>query len=234
MCPPSISPIILGTDWTHRDLFYATTLGNYTYSTGTTFSPETVSLGGAGPSIDYTSLYKYDIYYQPKFTPRYDIVNGTAPANSGWHVKNNTLPENATTPYYVANNFGSKYLNSETGYQIIEPLSTGKQSGSHNFTLSYITVSKVPNNITMPTHRYNGYAAIRMLNGALKLQVQGYDSVTLLTGDVASLPAGTKYTYEAMAGYTKLLYAGAGTSGLDTALLKKAKAWGWTSWPTHY
>lgn len=217
----------------HRDLFYATTLGNYTYSTGTIFNPGTVSLGGSGPSIDYASLYKYDIYYQADFKPRYDIVNGSAPANSGWHVNNNTLPENATTPYYIANNFGNKYLNSEAGYQIIEPLSTAKQSGGHNFTLSYITISKVPNNITMPNHQFGGYAAIRMLNGALKLKVQGYDSVTLLAGDVASLPGGTKYKYEAVAGHTKFLYAGAGTAGIDTALLEKAEAWGWTSWPTH-
>lgn len=35
-----------------------------------------------------------------------------------WHDDTNELPTDPTEPYFVANNYGSKFLNTDNGYKV--------------------------------------------------------------------------------------------------------------------
>jgi hypothetical protein len=140
-----------------------------------------------------------------------------------------------SAPFYVAKDFAPKYLNSENGYTIISPLNTLPRSAPYNFTLSYLTMSKPKDVAAVPWRTFTEHGAFRIQDGALSLQVEGYDqAVQLLQGDVAFLPQGSKYKFYAVAPATKTLYIAVGGKGLDAALLSKAKAWEHTSWPTEF
>jgi hypothetical protein len=221
-------------------MFYA--IGkNLTFATSSTYDPLLIPGRGfpkerspPGKVPDSGALDRFDIYAQPGFTPRTDIGNGSAPP-SEWHVKPEPPPQDRSAPFFLAKNFGSKYLNSENGYTIISPLNAPPRSAPYNFTLSFLTISSPKDVAAVPWRTFPEHGAFRIQEGALSLQVEGYgEPVQILPGDVAFLPEGTKYKFHAVAPATRTLYVAAGGHGLDAALLRTAKSWEHPTWPVQF
>jgi hypothetical protein len=178
-----------------------------------------------------SALESFDVFAQLDFSPRRDLINGSAPANSTWHTGKNTVPSNSNTPFYVAKNQGPMYLNSEHGYQIIAPLITSTQSGA-KFSEGTITISRTPSNTTIPSRRFVDHMAFEVLEGALKVLLQA-EEVQLLQGDVVFIPGNTSFSYWSEVAFTKFLYVGAGDRGLDVELIEKAVVWDYPTWPAY-
>ncbi|RAL04488.1 cupin domain-containing protein [Aspergillus ibericus CBS 121593] len=220
-----------------EDLFYA--LGtNYTSGTDTPYVPgsgNSSSSSATGPdSSTISNLQQYDVYAQLDFTPRRDLVNGSAPSDSGWHTESNTLGE-PTKPYFIANNYGPKYLNSQYGaYQIVQPLVTATQAQDTNYTLSTIILSRQQTSITAPTwNATSGPVAFEVLEGSVQVQIGGYPTARLEMGDVAFVPAGVAYRYWNEAAYAKVLYVSSGNEGVDGKLITGGKTWADPVWPKY-
>ncbi|RFU73313.1 quercetin 2,3-dioxygenase [Trichoderma arundinaceum] len=170
---------------------------------------------------------KADVY-----VPRRDFVNGTAGDPSlNWHNGNNSLSSDPTDPYYIAKDYGPKYLNSDNGYKVIQPLLTAAQTPFKNFTVGTLTLSQKlkgdrPNVAKLPHH-----FAIQMDEGQLALTLPGYKTEYLLQGDVAFIPSGIRFEYFATVPFTKFLYLNGGAKGLDYQLLKNAVPWDFPVYP---
>uniref|UniRef100_A0A060TCB3 ARAD1D38214p n=1 Tax=Blastobotrys adeninivorans TaxID=409370 RepID=A0A060TCB3_BLAAD len=217
-----------------EDLFYA--LGtNFTWATNTPYKPEVVNdSAAAGPdSSGISGLEKFDVYAQLDFNPRRDLVNGSAPNDSTWHTCNNTLGSKVGEPYFVANGYGPKYLNSQYGYQIVQPLVGLDQSADVNYTLSTISINGARNRTEdgAPTFK-TGAAGFQIVEGVLNLKIGDYPVATLYEGDVAFIPANTTYKYWSPVAFTKVLYVASGSNGVDQQLIGKGKEWGFVTFPT--
>jgi hypothetical protein len=222
-----------------RRMFYQ--LGkNISYDT---FSPYDPSLSGTGSmpnggglsglpgGISARQTGGFDLIPNPSFVPRRDIVNGSGPANSGWHTAANSLPSDPTLPFYIARDLGPKYLYKDGPYQIIHSLSTARQSGNNVFTLSFIVMAAKPANTTVPLQKFTGHAGFRVEEGLMTLEVEGYAPAQLSWGDVAFIPGGTSYRYYSTVPYTKVLHFAAEANGLDSTLIAKSTAWNSPVWP---
>ncbi|PHH78662.1 hypothetical protein CDD82_2924 [Ophiocordyceps australis] len=165
------------------------------------------------------------------YRPRRDFVNGTAGAGQKWHDGPNTLPNDATEPYFIAKDYGPKFLNSEAGYKIIQPLATREQSADGNFTMGTIVMSPKLESTPVSRTTLPHHFALQMDDGQLSLSIQGYKTVLMMHGDVAFIPAGTPFEYYATVPYTKFLYMNAGAEGLEAQLLKDSKEWSWPAYP---
>ncbi|KAI4718220.1 RmlC-like cupin [Aureobasidium sp. EXF-10727] len=215
-------------------LFFAIADSNYTSSTSSPYVPSSGSGAadaGAGSSASMISaLESFDVFAQLDFSPRRDLVNGSAPANATWHTGKNTPATNSQTPFYVAKNQGPMYLNSEHGYQIIAPFVASTQS-SGAFAEGTITMSRHLSNTTIPVRSFRQHMAFEILEGALMVSMQG-EQVQLLQGDVVFIPGNTSFSYWSEVAFTKFLYVGAGARGLDRALMDKSVEWEYPTWPT--
>lgn len=216
-------------------LFFAIADSNYTSSTSSPYVPAAASGStdaGAGSSASMISaLESFDVFAQLDYSPRRDAINGTAPANATWHTGKNTPATDSAHPFYLAKNQGPMYLNSEHGYQIVAPFITTTQS-SAKFAEGTITMSRTAANTTVPTRSFADHTAFEILEGALMVKLQG-EEVQLLQGDVVFIPGNTSFSYWSEVAFTKFLYVGAGDQGLDVALVKKAVAWEYPTWPTY-
>ncbi|KAJ5592308.1 hypothetical protein N7537_009212 [Penicillium hordei] len=214
-----------------EDLFYA--LGtNFTSSTNTPYVPAAINAstsGGSDPST-ISALQQFDVYAQLDFAPRRDLINGTAPSGTDWHTGSNSLGAPAT-PYFIANGYGSKYLNSRYGYQIVQPLVTPTQAQDLNFTQSTITISRLQSNITVPVYRQSGSSAFQVIEGILKIKIGDYPTAILTSGDVAFIPGNVSYSYWSDVFFTKVLYVSRGIDGLDQKLIKGGKHWDFVTFP---
>jgi hypothetical protein len=184
---------------------------------------------------EYNLLVSLDLYAAPEeeYIPRRDFVNGTAGGSKQpWHDGKNTLPDDPTTPYFVAKDYGPKYLNADNGYKVIQPLATPTQTDG-NFTMGTIIMSPKPANGSASTAILPHHFALQMEEGQLAFQVQGYEMVHLLHGDVAFIPAETRFTYYATVPYTKFIYMNAGRKGLDHQLLRRSVPWEFPAYPTY-
>lgn len=218
-----------------EELFIAIGDGAYNSSTGSAFVPAASnSSSGAGSSAGLISaLESFDVFAQLDFSPRYDFVNGSAGASGNWHDGSNALAKDAYTPNFVAKGYGPKYLNVDDGvYRVLQPLVTGTQSAS-NFTMGTITMSPLLSNQTASEQNLGQHLAFQMEEGQLVVAVDGYDTVSLIQGDVVFIPAGTSFTYHASVPFTKFLYVSAGGDGLDYQLLQKSVSWDYTTYPTY-
>lgn len=213
-----------------RDLFYALASSNYSSSTSSPYDPSIVASDSSPPASVISALQSFDVYAQLDYNPRRDLINGTAPSNTTWHTGNNTLATDSATPYFVARDHGPKYLNSQSGYQIIQPFVTPAQSAG-NFTLSTITMDRVSKNATVQDQKFPGHAAFEVLEGQLMVFLEG-ELLSLLQGDVVFIPGNTTYQYYSNVAFTKVLHIGQGASGLDTSLIAAAAAWDSPVWPT--
>ncbi|GAO18937.1 uncharacterized protein UV8b_03366 [Ustilaginoidea virens] len=183
-----------------------------------------------------------DLYTSPpdEFIPRRDLVNGTAGDDHlHWHDGPNALSaaaaadDDATAPYFVAKDYGPKFLNFDNGYKIIQPLATPAQSTHRNFTMGTIIMSPRLRNESANAAKLPHHFAVQMEDGQLVLDVQGYKTASLLPGDVAFVPAGVEFTYSATVPYTKFLYLNGGAKGLEYGLLKRAVPWKFTAYPIY-
>ncbi|KAL4760929.1 RmlC-like cupin domain-containing protein [Aspergillus foveolatus] len=215
-----------------EDLFYA--LGtNYSDATNTPYVPA-ASNGTSSPGADViSSLQKYDVYAQLDFEPTRDLVNGSSSTTSSWHA----IDSSATPlgepgqPYFIANNYGPKYLNSRHGnYQIVQPLVTNAQSQDTNFTLSTIVMSR-QHSETVDTWKANGACAFEVLEGSVVIKIGAYPAARLETGDVAFVPKNTAYQYWTTGSYAKVLYVSAGQEGLDKRLIESGESWSYPTFP---
>jgi len=213
-----------------RDLFYTLSSANYSAVTLSPYDPLSNATSSSPPASVIASLQSFDVYAQLEFSPRTDTINGTAPLGSVWHTGDNSLAENATTPYFVAKDYGPKYLNSAAGsYQVVQPLVTSVQSDG-NFTMSTITMSKQLNG-TAPKLTAPGHAAFEVLEGQLIFNMEG-ETISLLDGDVVFIPGNTAFSYWSEIAYTKVLYIGAGSEGVAASLIAGGKDWESPVWPT--
>lgn len=216
-------------------LFDVFSLGDYDSAVGAPYLPDPADAQPFGPvtpaglkQFDTLDLYPAD---EVEFLPRRDFVNGTASDQGlAWHNGTNGLPDSKDEPYFVANNYGPKYLNVENGYKVIQPLATPAQG---NVTIGTVIMSQRLQNETESCATLPHHLALQMDEGQLILDVQGYKQASLLQGDVAFIPAGTPFTYYANVPWTRFMYVNGGVQGLDFELLKNAKPWGFPSYPVY-
>lgn len=210
--------------------------GDFASDVHAPYVPDVVDEQPFGPVTPEVTaqLEPLDLFAVPdnEFIPRRDFVNGTASDEGlNWHNGTNALPTDPTKPYFIANNYGPKFLNTDNGYKVIQPISTVDNSHNNNFTMGTIIMSKKRDNetasqVTLPSH-----LGIQLDDGQLVLSVEGYKTAYLLTGDVAFIPAGTPFSYHATVPLTKLLYLNAGGRGLEYELLKRSVSWEFPSYP---
>jgi hypothetical protein len=217
----------------NRDRFYA--LGtNYTSGTDTPYVPQSTNSSSAtGPGASTISaLQKYDVYAQLDFNPRRDLVNGTAPVgNSEWHTGANSLGTPGQ-PYFIANGYGPKYLNSQHGYQIVQPLVSPEQAQDTNYTLSTLTISR-QTKYNPPQWVLAGAAAFEVLEGVFSIKIGNYPVAQLNMGDVAFIPAHVSFTYYSEVAFTKVLHVSSGTKGVDQQLISGGKSWDFVTFPKY-
>lgn len=216
-------------------LFDEFSLGDFDSPVGAPYIPDPVDEQPFGPiTPELTKQFaRLDLYAAPKeeFDPRRDFVNGSASdSHARWHNGDNAIPE-TVDPYFVANNYGPKYLNTENGYKVIQPLATPANSEHKNFTMGTIILSEKLHNETASTIKLPHHFALQLDEGQLILKVDGYRSASLLQGDVAFIPANTTFSYHATVPFTRFLYMNAGAQGLEYQLLQKSQAWGFPSYP---
>ncbi|KAH7072129.1 quercetin 2,3-dioxygenase [Paraphoma chrysanthemicola] len=214
-----------------EDLFLEALGGtNVTSTTHTPYVPTpNTNSSTTGPDAGtIASLQEYDVYAETAFVA--EVNTSVFPANATWHTDANTLGE-ANEPYFVANGWGAKYLNSQAGYQIIQPLVSPAQSQDTNFTLSLITINKQSANITLPSWNLPGTAAFQVLEGQLSIEIEGYPTASLLAGDVVLIPGNITYKYWSDVAFTKAVYISGGTEGVDQQLIKGAREWDYVVFP---
>ena len=209
-----------------EDLFYflGTKFNSTTYTPYDPSASESTNSGGSASII--SALESYDVYAQLTFDPRRDIVNGTAPAGSVWHDGFNALGNDTSTSFFVANGWGPKYLNKNlTGfYQIVQPLVTPAAAGNYSFTESTISINKrSDDSASVPTFNLPVGNAFEVLEGLLTVEVDGYDSVDLTSGDVVYIPKNVDFSYYSKAAFTKVLYVAGGSQGIDQKLIKSGQ-----------
>lgn len=157
-------------------------------------------------------------------------MNGAAPANSTWHTGANALGSGGS-PYYIAKDYGPKIINNATGYQIIQPFVTPVQSGG-DFSMSTITLDRKLSNVTIPTSRFAGHAALEVLGGMVTVEMRN-EKLALAQGDVVFIPENTTYKYYSTVNFSKFLFIGAGSKAMDTQLIASGTPWSSPVWPTY-
>ncbi|PLB44973.1 quercetin 2,3-dioxygenase [Aspergillus steynii IBT 23096] len=214
-----------------EDLFYA--LGqNFSSATNTPYIPQASNTSGQDSNA-VSGLESFDVYAQLDFQPRRDFANGSAPSDEGWHSESDSLGQSGK-PYFVANNYGPKYLNSEHGaYQIVQPLVTNSQSQDTNFTMSTLIVSRQRAAAKAPTWNAAGAAAFEVLEGSLMIQIGDYPEARLEMGDVAFIPKHVPYRYWNQGAYAKALYVSSGREGADQRLIRGGKSWAYPTFPRY-
>ncbi|KAL0941766.1 quercetin 2,3-dioxygenase [Colletotrichum truncatum] len=216
-----------------EELFIAIANSEFNSSTGSEFVPAAVG-GSSGSNPDLISaLEAFDVYAQLDFNPRRDLVNGSAGGPTTWHTAANELAADSVTPNFIAKNRGPKYLNADGGvYHLLAPFATANQTQS-NFTMGTATVSRLLANQTATEANLTQPVAFQLEEGALVVDVDGYDPVTLIQGDIVFVPAGTPFTYHASAAFTKFLYVSGGGDGFDYQLLQRAVPWEYATYPIY-
>jgi quercetin dioxygenase-like cupin family protein len=215
-----------------EQLFVAIGDNSFFDSTGSPYVPAAPDPSSGIPSDpnQLAGLKVFDVYAQLDFTPRSDFTNGVA-GDGTWHNGENTLAEDDVTPYFVAKNYGPKYLNTQNGYKIIAPLATGKQT-ANNFTMGTITMSPWMFNETQNPTILHQHVAFQMQEGQISGTVAG-EEFSIIQGDVIFIPKGTHFTYFASVPFTKFLYVSAGANGLDYQLMRNSIPWDFATYPTY-
>lgn len=222
-----------------ENLFFAIADGNYSSSTWSPYVPSNASAGsssGAGGSASLiTALESFDVYAQLDFVPRRDLVNGSAPSTSTWHTGDNELSSDGETPFFVAKDYGPKYLNSvHLGYQIVQPFVTPTQSGDFTFSEGTISMSRAPVNETVRSNVFKAAQAFTVLEGQLSVNI-GQEPAVLNDGDTVFIPGNTPFQYWSTVAFTKILYTtGNSSDTLDKMLMDAAENWDYPTFPTFW
>ena len=105
------------------------------------------------------------------------------------------------------------------------------QTQDTNFTLSTISISTTPKNITIPQWSFPGAAAFQVLEGNLKIQIAQYPTASLSTGDVAFVPGNLTFKYWSGSYFTKFLFLSSGKEGLDQKLIQTGASYDYVTFP---
>lgn len=214
-------------------LFIALASDDFVSDVGSQFVPSAISDNAGSDASLISALEAFDVYAQLTFDPRRDIVNGSAGGAANWHNGTNELAADEVTPNFIAKNWGPKYLNTDDGvYRLLSPLATGDTTAS-NFAMGNLVISRLLSNQTATTVSYTQPLAFQLEEGQLVVEVDGYDSISLIQGDVIFVPAETSFSYYATAMYTKLLYVSGGGDGFDYQLMSRAESWDYATYPTN-
>jgi len=167
-------------------------------------------------------------------TAAYDInqiqSNWSAPTgNHTWHESNGTLPNNANTPYFLANGEGPHYWHEGAG-AVVSPLATPVQTAG-NFTIAQISLRKT-NGTSHSTFTSANHQFLYGMVGEVTVCLGGHE-VRFIAGDSVFIPAGKAVTISSGVNYSKFLLCAAGSQGIDTQLIKAGKAWGYSTPPAH-
>jgi hypothetical protein len=160
-------------------------------------------------------------------------VDGSAPKGSVWHNAKNELGA-VGQPYFIANGWGPKYLNTKYGYHIIAPLATPTQTQDTNFTLSTISMGVTLNNATVPVWTFPGAAAFQVLEGKLTIQIDCNLPYDLTIGDVAFIPGGVPFKYWSDSYFTKVFFLSSGHDGLDQKLIASGEPYEYVTFPVYW
>lgn len=175
-----------------------------------------------------SSAPHFDVNLEPTANLSYDMINGTSPGGV-WRTGNNTLPGNSSTPYFLASNYGPKYLHRALG-QVIAPRSTANETDG-NFTISTIVMRKKLSNETIAEQTFDVHQTFQVLEGQLSIGIAGFIE-KMSTGDVVFIPVGTPFTYWSDVKYTKIFVGTAG-EGLDYKLIQEAEPWDYAVFPAY-
>ncbi|KAH8799093.1 RmlC-like cupin domain-containing protein [Xylogone sp. PMI_703] len=213
-----------------EDLYYYLADKNTTFATGGFFDP--LAADRPPQDINITDLFRFDVYAQPDFTPRSDAVNGAAPAGSVWHNGPNELAQEPGEPFYIANDYGPTYLNSEfMGYHIVQPFITPALTAG-NFSITKISLSELLPNVTVPVSNFANHMGLQILDGQLSVKV-GWETIQLLEDDVLFIPANTSFQYWSEVGFTSFVHWSTGAGGLGSELISKGINWTSPMWPAY-
>ena len=162
------------------------------------------------------------------------LENGTTSDSASWHDGNNTLPESDQQPFYVASNRAPKYLHRCLG-QVIAPVMTAQQSGrsSKNYTMEISTVvmrCRLSGEVVV-TQSFDRPQVFVVLEGQLMFSMIGHN-VSMSTGDVAFVPANTRFRYWSVVAFTKFYLASNGPALADR-LISEAEEWDYAVFPSY-
>lgn len=93
-------------------------------------------------------------------------------------------------------------------------------------------MSRQQANITAPTWNLKNHTAFEVLEGSLSVAMSG-QSATLIMGDVAFIPGGTAFSYQATSNFAKFMYVSSGLEGLDKTLMSAGSTWEYPVFPTY-
>ncbi|RII22728.1 hypothetical protein CUC08_Gglean013382 [Alternaria sp. MG1] len=183
------------------------------------------------PALDVAIQDRYDSWPIGGHVLRDDAVDGIA-GFGNWHNGSNELATDSKTAFYIAKNWGPKYLNSEGGaYKIIAPLTTAATSAG-NLTMGSITMSPLLTNLTASEVTLPDHTTMLAEEGRLVIRIQN-ETAVLADGDIVFIPGGTTFSYWALAAATKFMYIGAGPDGLASRLIENSIPWEFASYPQY-
>ena len=197
----------------------------YNSSTNSPYDPQVfVPINGTAA---IANAAKYGINFKFDAKLNLDFTNGTTPDGLGeWHVKNQTLP-GREEPYFLASNFGPKFLHRGT-YQVIIPLATGAET-RNAISIATIAMAKssLPNLSIKPTFQsFKAPQTFKVLEGQLTVTIGG-NAVNLIAGDTIHIPAGQRFKYESKVFWTRFYSycSGGGDECLAGRLIGGAESW---------
>lgn len=219
------------TNCSNRELYYFISSRNGTYPLASDYDP-LAPKNTTGTSIPLDDLQRFDVFAKPNFVPRRDQINGAAPATTSWHNGTNSLPDISTEPFYIANDFGPKYLNTNhMGYHIVQPMQTSTTSQG-NFTISKISLSRLQSNQTVPENNFSNPMGLEMSFGQLHVRL-GQEVIRMLEGDILFVPANTTFQYWSEVAFTSFMHFSTGSDGLGSDLIASSSKWDSPAWPIY-
>ncbi|KAK0943276.1 hypothetical protein LTR48_006951 [Friedmanniomyces endolithicus] len=184
---------------------------------------ETTFEAAIGPVFDVIPIFNSQFSY--------NFTNGTTNQSAPWHNGKATVPNNAKEPYYLANNWSQRFLHRATG-QVIQPRATAVQSGG-NFTLSTMVMRGRAANETTAEYTFDVPQFFQILEGTMMIRMM-CQTVSMSTGDIAFIPAGTAFSYWSEVAFTKVYLGCAPAGGLSDALVAQAEPWAYGVFPSYF
>ncbi|KAJ3337663.1 hypothetical protein HDU93_000741 [Gonapodya sp. JEL0774] len=166
----------------------------------------------------------FDVNVQPTYPLNNELNLNGATNNASWHADNNTIPSNSSTPYYIANGWGPKSLGgNDHGDIVISLLAKLTEKG---------TVATLSMRRTSDAAIANGKSAaypighvINVLEGSIKVAIEGLGEQFLGYGDTLYILKNTKFRLYTDVNWAKVYVAAANDNNLITALLSNATTW---------
>ena len=210
------------------DPFYLTVSSQWNNSAQSPFAPgRPLPIANRAP-FSQGSIYDY---WPVEYTLNDDVVNGTSSLSTPWHTGNSTLPDSDQHPYYIAANWGPKYLHRRLGQVVAPVLTTVQAKGNYTMTISTVAIRHKLANEAIQTHSFDKAQVFVVLEGQLTINMLG-QTVNMGTGDVAFVPPGTKFQYWSTVAFTKV-YLGSNGPALSDKLIDESEDWDYAVFPSY-